>query len=1013
MQFHYVMSVPCFSRNTSKWELVKISQGAVYFQQNGGAMTTKRQTNQQCRAVPVLLVSFLCFVSGFLFETSAGTKSAEAVQDFRELEYNRMQRVVDENGTLRQTFTVNEASGWTMRSEPRGTVLPYSVYIKKEHVFDEHALILETDADPLAVVIRRTEALLNHLSMIPGAPDLSALRTEFEQKKQSAAGKQGYHEICDIRRRIALTNPLLNFEDIVFVEHDPVHNPYLHMTRQYYGFHHAGQNVGGLYLLKGAFGPNPQKIDVLAAAGNPLSGGVYLSPELSYDGQTIYFAWCAGTGGGDEYAEDNCFHIYKVNVDGSGFQRLTSGPENDFDPCPLPSGRIAFISTRRSKNEFRMNLRCGAMVEDAYTLHSMKPGGSDIITLSFHETHEWHPSVDNNGMLVYTRWDYVDRASNEAHHMWRCSPDGRDARAPHGNYDLPWGERGTPYEEVPVIDGKPNAGTNPAKGGSCLHPWGEWNIRAIPASHKYIATASGHHTVAFGSLVMIDTRIEDNSMMSQVKRVTPECLFPEGERGRAFSDEIKSLSRGNGRMGDYYANCMYGTAWPLSEDYYLCNFWKTILLLDRFGNKIVLYTLEDGADDYRLGTRPIDPIPVTARRIPPAPAESNFDGEKADHPDHRKAIISIQNVYDTYPVPWPEGVVEEKKIKWLRIVQFIPKTTGGEDKPEVGGYNMATCRMSLGIVPVADDGSVYCEAPVKVPIYFQALDENRMAIQSMKSITYVHPGEKLSCVGCHEKSFHGWYAPPDLKSTPLAFRQPPSPILEEFPGHHDDPAKGAIPFNYHLLAKPALQRAGYGGAYTCYWAPRNFGSRSIPGHVGAHESEIGDDLVNKYRSGSINSEDFYRIVMWIDLNSNELGWDRDVDAQKAGQVVWPEISDVDPNNPIPVETGYPDPADPWQTTATRWGENVDRPEGVDPAITSVEEIRITVQDGICRVSHPRNDPVIISLYDCRGSMAVATVSNRNTGRGSIDLSNLSRGMYVLNVKTGQGVARSRMISWSR
>ena len=59
----------------------------------------------------------------------------------------------------------------------------------------------------------------------------------------------------------------------------------------------------------------------------------------------------------------------------------------------------------------------------------MEPDGSDIICLSFHETHEWHPSVTNDGMLVYTRWDYVDRDTNVAHHIWTCYPDGRDPRS--------------------------------------------------------------------------------------------------------------------------------------------------------------------------------------------------------------------------------------------------------------------------------------------------------------------------------------------------------------------------------------------------------------------------------------------------------------------------------------------------------------------------------------------------------------------------------------------------------
>ena len=55
-------------------------------------------------------------------------------------------------------------------------------------------------------------------------------------------------------------------------------------------------------------------------------------------------------------------------------------------------------------------------------MHSMEADGSDIIRLSHHETHEWHPSVTNDGMIVYTRWDYVDRDTNIAHHIWTCFP---------------------------------------------------------------------------------------------------------------------------------------------------------------------------------------------------------------------------------------------------------------------------------------------------------------------------------------------------------------------------------------------------------------------------------------------------------------------------------------------------------------------------------------------------------------------------------------------------------------
>ena len=71
-----------------------------------------------------------------------------------------------------------------------------------------------------------------------------------------------------------------------------------------------------------------------------------------------------------------------------------------------------------------------------YTVHDMAADGSDIRCLSFHETNEWAPSVTHDGMILYTRWDYVDRNANIAHHPWIMTPDGCDPRAVHGNFSL-------------------------------------------------------------------------------------------------------------------------------------------------------------------------------------------------------------------------------------------------------------------------------------------------------------------------------------------------------------------------------------------------------------------------------------------------------------------------------------------------------------------------------------------------------------------------------------------------
>ena len=59
------------------------------------------------------------------------------------------------------------------------------------------------------------------------------------------------------------------------------------------------------------------------------------------------------------------------------------------------------------------------------------------------------------------------------------------------------------------------------------------------------------------------------------------------------------------------ATYAYGTVWPLSEDFYLCNFNFGLYLLDRFGNREVIY--DPGKGPHRVR----DPFPMRPRRMPP------------------------------------------------------------------------------------------------------------------------------------------------------------------------------------------------------------------------------------------------------------------------------------------------------------------------------------------------------------------------------------------------------------
>jgi hypothetical protein len=93
----------------------------------------------------------------------------------------------------------------------------------KDRVVNVHSLIHPRDRTPVDVAIRRTEALLDDLQTLRGAPDLSwadvALAKLREQSKARLSEEQQtriFLETCAVRRRLALSNPLLSFEKVVF-----------------------------------------------------------------------------------------------------------------------------------------------------------------------------------------------------------------------------------------------------------------------------------------------------------------------------------------------------------------------------------------------------------------------------------------------------------------------------------------------------------------------------------------------------------------------------------------------------------------------------------------------------------------------------------------------------------------------------------------------------------------------------------------------------------------------------
>ena len=823
------------------------------------------------------------------------------------LEFNGGQRqVAIEKSIINAPPVINREDEYSYTFHQLKTGIPAR---RAAQALRTESTFLDTDKNPVDVVLRRTKALMEHLMQLPNAPNLAQETLEFVEIEKAyhrdiaeeSKLRELFSQITDLRDRVALRNPLIDFTDILFIKRHYCPEPEKqgnHMVDQFFGFHAAPG--GGIFVLENAFDPEKRTARTLlensvVESESRLKGikldhtWGYLAPALSFDGTKLIFAAADTTSGrrhSYQWTDGNCYHLFEVGLDGKNLVQLTDGPWNDIDPCYLPSGRIAFISERRGGY-----VRCHGRPCPSYTLHSMLPDGSDIVMLSPHETNEWAPMVDHSGMIIYTRWDYVDRGSLQAHHPWITAPDGRDARAIQGNYSE-------------VENSRPHF---------------ETSFRPISDSYKLVGTAMGHHAQYFGSIILLDPSIPDDEEggdpMAPIRRVTPEQPFPEVENRKHVDPQN------------------YGQPFPINEDFYLVVYDPHsgsglghtnnygIYLLDSFGNRTLLYRDPDISAQSPIALKPRPTPPV----IPNRTLVGAYPGVAATVPPElpKTSTVGVINVNITNR-PFPEGT----SIKELRVVQVLPKTTPIENLPRIGYGSQTGARLVLGTVPVEPDGSVFFEMPVDVPIYFQVLDEEGVAVQTMRSATYIKPGESLTCLGCHEGRNFGTAAPTTF---PAAFRRPASVIVPE--------VAGSNPWSYPRMIQPILDKhcidchatesaagktfplgrtvkqgprmSGRKGeffesylnlepyvfmlrnAHTTRWDASEFWApaRTFPGEFGTNKSPLWKLLKEGHYDVKLSPQELRAFALWMDNSADFYGaYELDtLEAQQAGKIVQPGL----------------------------------------------------------------------------------------------------------------------------
>jgi hypothetical protein len=485
-------------------------------------------------------------------------------------------------------------------------------------------------------------------------------------------------ENADLKRQVQ--DGVLGFSKLVVVQRREINPTHV------YTYHTEGQKAGGgLYVVD--LTRNPPRLTRLIDA----SDGLVLDANLSYDGTTILFSW--------KRHLDQKLQLYTIRVDGSELRQITQHDSNNLNGCWLPDGGIAFLSDRKPAYAY-------CWTSSTPILYRCNADGSQIERLSANYLNDFTPSVMDDGRILYSRWEYVDRPAIPIQSLWSINPDGTGLAGFFGN--------------------------------RVLSPATFMEAHEIPGTRQVLCVLTSHNGPCRGAIGIVDPTKGANSQQS-IRNLTPEV-------------EIGAVDLGNGNQ----IKGPYESPFPLSRRHYLVTLAGTILLRDYEGtNQVTLLPKQDELGFY--SARPVMPRPRPALR-PSLKAESTGEW----------ATILLQDIYDGLEPHVQRGEVKQVAVvQELEKSKFadVSQRAFGFQFPVVSCGATYAPKKIWGYATIEEDGSAHFRVPTRVPIYFMALDREGRAVQRMRSFTHLMPGEKQNCVGCHANRSH---LTPRSRQRPLA-----------------------------------------------------------------------------------------------------------------------------------------------------------------------------------------------------------------------------------------------------
>ena len=691
---------------------------------------------------------------------------------------------------------------------------------------------------------------------------IDAFEKELAQHGENPQAVEELAERVDRHRRQALVveHPWLACGKLLFVKR------YTYQSSHYYtdyidGCRHFGGNLCVLSLADG-------KVTELVPQ---LEGGIFGRFDLSFDARRVVFDYKARQEAG--------FRIWEIGIDGKGLRQITFDPPDererieryrhaelkeyagrevvynhhtdDMHPCYLPDGRISFISTRCERG-----ILCdGVDLYTTTTLYRMDADGKNIEVLSDSPLSEALPSVTNDGRIIYTRWEYVDKADVVIKCLWAMRPDGTGSVEIFGN--------------------------------DITFPDGMLQGRAVPGrSNLFTVVGAPHMPAGVGTVIRLnlDHPIRTRRPMTYI---TPDVDV------RA---EYGWVHRRGGSWVSDTRGPLFTDVWPLDEKFFLAsaNLDREyddlsaygLYLIDEFGNRVLIHRDEEMSC--------WQPVPLGPRK--PPPVLPSWEPSEAKEPGTATVVMSDVHV----------GLagVPRGTVKYLRVMETLPRPWAARRRWDGDSRYQQHAVVSMnthlhvkrlhGIVPVEEDGSAHFRVPADKNLFFQALDADLMEVQRMRTFVNFRPGERRSCIGCHEE--RKWApalkpvlalrraphdpAPQPGETAPRALYYPTDvqPILDKhcLACHNAEKREGNLDLSGELTE---LFNRSYENILSkelvAVWRendPKTGEAAPIPPYtLGSHASRLITLIREGHEDVKLSREEFIKLVTWVDANAPYYG----------------------------------------------------------------------------------------------------------------------------------------------